>query len=169
MHSITNLALVDLLSVTPRSAQRSKNSFADRDNIWYLKNVVGRFITLLLKKVFSIGCMKSRIYDWWFSVRSSDKYWWYSSIQQHTTPVWPILGRFINTDQKEPFIIGIFSGTSKPNDLDEYFREFRGGYNELHLNGLSLGGKTVYWHTLCNWWRSSSSFHTMCETIFWLP
>lgn len=33
MHSITNLALVDLLSVTPRSAQRSKNSFADRYNI----------------------------------------------------------------------------------------------------------------------------------------
>lgn len=37
---------------------------------------------------------------------------------------WPILGRFINIDQKEPFIIGIFSGTSKPNDLDDYFREF---------------------------------------------
>lgn len=54
---------------------------------------------------------------------------------------WPILGRFLNTDQKEPFIIGIFYGTSKPNDLDEYFREFLGGYDELHLNGLSLGGK----------------------------
>lgn len=51
---------------------------------------------------------------------------------------WPILGRFINTDQKEPFIIGIFSGTSKPNDLDEYFREFLDEYNELHSNGLNL-------------------------------
>lgn len=29
LHSITNLALVDLLSVIPRSAQRSKNSFAE--------------------------------------------------------------------------------------------------------------------------------------------
>lgn len=57
---------------------------------------------------------------------------------------WPILGRFINTDQKEPFIIGIFSGTSKPNDLDEYFREFLDEYNELHLNGLNLGVKVVY-------------------------
>lgn len=37
---------------------------------------------------------------------------------------WPILGRFINIDQKEPFIVCIFSGTSKPNDLDDYFREF---------------------------------------------
>lgn len=50
---------------------------------------------------------------------------------------WSILGRFINTDQKEPFIIGIFSGTSKPNDLDEYFREFLDEYNERHLNGLN--------------------------------
>lgn len=57
---------------------------------------------------------------------------------------WPILGRFINIDQKEPFIIGIFSGTSKLNDLDEYFREFLDEYNELHLNGLNLSGKVVY-------------------------
>lgn len=37
---------------------------------------------------------------------------------------WPILGMFKNDDSKKPFIIGIFSGTSKPNNLHYYLRNF---------------------------------------------
>lgn len=57
---------------------------------------------------------------------------------------WPILGRFVNIEHKIPFIIGIFSGTSKPNNLDEFSREFLNEYRELNTNGLHFGEKIVY-------------------------
>ncbi|XP_061168353.1 uncharacterized protein LOC133177312 [Saccostrea echinata] len=57
---------------------------------------------------------------------------------------WPILGRFVNTEHKKPFIIGIFSGTSKPNNLDEFLGEFLNEYREFNMNGLNIGEKVVY-------------------------
>lgn len=38
--------------------------------------------------------------------------------------LWPILGLFLNFPMKEPVVIGLFSGTKKPNAPDEFLRDF---------------------------------------------
>lgn len=58
--------------------------------------------------------------------------------------VWPILGMFKNDDSKKPFIIGIFSGTSKPNKLLDYLRNFIQEYEELRTKTLSFEGKNIH-------------------------
>lgn len=37
---------------------------------------------------------------------------------------WPILGRVMNIKDKSPFIIGLFHGTAKPNNVHDYLKEF---------------------------------------------
>ena len=49
--------------------------------------------------------------------------------------LWPILGLLENTDTK-PFAIGIFYGTVKPQNVDEYLQDFITDYNFITLNGL---------------------------------
>lgn len=57
---------------------------------------------------------------------------------------WPILGMFKNDDDKEPFLIGIFSGRGKPNNLHDCFSNFIQEYEELKTNTLSFDGKNVH-------------------------
>lgn len=54
---------------------------------------------------------------------------------------WPILGLLQNVDDKRPFIIGLFFGTSKPDNLDDYLRQFIDEYNDLKQNGFDFDGK----------------------------
>lgn len=45
---------------------------------------------------------------------------------------WPILGRIVNVPTViEPFVIGIFSGTSKPTNLSEYLDDLVKEYKDL--------------------------------------
>lgn len=45
---------------------------------------------------------------------------------------------FVNIADKEPFIIAIFSGTKKPDDLASYLERFIDEYNALQLNGFEI-------------------------------
>ena len=54
---------------------------------------------------------------------------------------WPILGRIRNITDESPFIIGLFSGQSKPNNLNDFLRPFVDEYNELRENGFDIEGK----------------------------
>lgn len=149
LHSITNLALVDLLNILrvshpdlpkdPRTLLRTETSYDIKKKCggeFYYFGIEKSVVDMLYAKVESL--IDGFRLDLQINIDGLPLF----KSTQHQ--FWPILGRFINTDQKEPFIIGIFSGTSKPNDLDEYFREFLDEYNELHLNGLNLSGKVVY-------------------------
>ena len=59
--------------------------------------------------------------------------------------VWPILVSAVNgTYRSAPFAVGMFCGDcSKPPDVDEYLREFVDEYNEIRLNDLQCGNRTV--------------------------
>ena len=54
---------------------------------------------------------------------------------------WPILGKIQNLCDKTPFIIGLFSGQSKPSNLNDYLRKFLDEYKELNENGFDINGK----------------------------
>lgn len=49
---------------------------------------------------------------------------------------WPILGRIENIGKGEPFIIGLFYGNSKPNNISVYLNALIGEIDELLTNGL---------------------------------
>lgn len=51
---------------------------------------------------------------------------------------------FKNDDSKKPLIIGIFSGTSKPNNLHDYLRNFIQEYEELGTKTLFFEGKNIH-------------------------
>ena len=58
---------------------------------------------------------------------------------------WPILGLLKNVnDNKDPFIIALFSGESKPNDLNGYLRTLIDEYNDVVQNGFEFGGKNLH-------------------------
>ena len=51
------------------------------------------------------------------------------------TQLWPILGKLVNPQVQEPFIIGIFCGSQKPANLAEYLAEFVTETNTLEEEG----------------------------------
>lgn len=56
--------------------------------------------------------------------------------------VWPILGIIINLFKKEPFVIGIFSGSSKPSSVDEFLSNFVEEMKSLTNSGLCIDNVT---------------------------
>ena len=50
---------------------------------------------------------------------------------------WPILGRLVNIPSNEPFVIGIFSGTTKPTNIANYLKDFITEFKELKENGIT--------------------------------
>lgn len=52
------------------------------------------------------------------------------------TQLWPILGLIQNSNDKTPFPIGIFYGTSKPNPLSSFLEEFIEELSLLLKNGF---------------------------------
>ncbi|KAJ8018126.1 hypothetical protein HOLleu_44057 [Holothuria leucospilota] len=55
--------------------------------------------------------------------------------------LWPILGMVDELPQKEPFMIGVFSGTSKPSSAQEFLRPFVDELKLLEKDGFQLNGK----------------------------
>ena len=52
---------------------------------------------------------------------------------------WPILAKFGHFD---PFIVAMYSGQTKPTDLDEYLKDFLTEYKQLKENGIVFEGRT---------------------------
>lgn len=57
------------------------------------------------------------------------------------TCVWPILGVLKEVTNCQPFIIGIFCGSSKPGSLDEFLEDFVRDVQSVEVDGLSINGK----------------------------
>ena len=55
--------------------------------------------------------------------------------------LWPILAFIEELPLPEPFVIGIFSGASKPKSVDEFLEDFVAEMTELTENGICLDGK----------------------------
>ena len=51
---------------------------------------------------------------------------------------WPIV---CTVDTREAFIVALYQGDKKPNDVNEFLREFLQEYDHLHANGLEINGK----------------------------
>ncbi|KAG1690732.1 hypothetical protein GQR58_007598 [Nymphon striatum] len=51
---------------------------------------------------------------------------------------WPILGKLVRPQISKPFIIGLFSGVSKPSNLFEYLEHLVTELDNLFLNGILI-------------------------------
>ncbi|XP_076313124.1 uncharacterized protein LOC143226245 [Tachypleus tridentatus] len=54
---------------------------------------------------------------------------------------WPILGMLDHKGLKQPFLIGLFAGNSKPQNLDEYMKDFVEEMKYLERVGLNFGDR----------------------------
>jgi hypothetical protein len=52
---------------------------------------------------------------------------------------WPILLRIVNGNYSKPFVVGLFSGTSKPQNVNEYLSEFVSEMVSVIANGIKVG------------------------------
>lgn len=52
---------------------------------------------------------------------------------------WPILLRIVNGNYTKPFVVGLFSGTSKPQNVNEYLSEFVSEMVTVIANGIKVG------------------------------
>ena len=55
---------------------------------------------------------------------------------------WPILGRLTQSDKLKPFIIGLFSGKSKPSEVEEFLHDFVEEMLHLQASGLEHSSHT---------------------------
>ena len=58
--------------------------------------------------------------------------------------IWPILCMISQSSLKEPFVVGIFCGISKPHDLNAFFADFVDECQQLAHDGIRIGD-----HNLC--------------------
>ncbi|TGZ47888.1 Uncharacterized protein DBV15_12984 [Temnothorax longispinosus] len=71
---------------------------------------------------------------------------------------WPILGSF--SDEADPFIIGVYYGIKKPEDINMFLEDFVAEIEELNENGFELGKIFLpFPNTKLHLGRSSQSFH----------
>ncbi|XP_035773514.1 uncharacterized protein LOC118456663 [Anopheles albimanus] len=57
--------------------------------------------------------------------------------------VWPILSNVHEEPNAKPFIIGAFLGTSKPNSVEEYLREFVDEIKIITSSGIVINDKKL--------------------------
>lgn len=57
------------------------------------------------------------------------------------TSCWPILGRSATLPNSKPFVIKLFTGTGKPQPLDDYLKYFLSEYSNLSHNGFEFRGR----------------------------
>ena len=76
---------------------------------------------------------------WWILLLASNKYWLFLLRVQviSSEQYWGKTNLF----DKTPFIIRLFSGQSKPSNLNNYLRKFVNEYKELNENGFDINGK----------------------------
>ena len=54
---------------------------------------------------------------------------------------WPILGIILESHNREPFVIGIYSGSHKPSSLEEYLEDFVSEMLHLERDGIYIIGR----------------------------
>ncbi|XP_067206952.1 uncharacterized protein [Linepithema humile] len=63
---------------------------------------------------------------------------------------WPILCKVhVNPDVYKPFLVAVFCGIEKPNNLDEYLCEFVQEMNELSRNGILIDEQSLTVRIMC--------------------
>lgn len=62
---------------------------------------------------------------------------------------WPILCILDQCNNKKPFIVGLFYGESKPNNVNNYLRPFVDECFELETNGITIQGKKYAFRLSC--------------------
>ena len=55
---------------------------------------------------------------------------------------WPIVGMLVEAARPQPFVIGLFSGKSKPGNVDEFLKDF---VEEMGLEGNGSTIKYTLW------------------------
>nr|XP_037285805.1 uncharacterized protein LOC119178671 [Rhipicephalus microplus] len=56
---------------------------------------------------------------------------------------WCILGRISNLEDKAPFIVGVFFGSSKPNNANDFLRPFVCDINAAITTGITIGETAI--------------------------
>ena len=54
------------------------------------------------------------------------------------TQFWPILCRVVEPFESKPFVVGLFSGNQKPQNVHEYLQSFKAEVTELIQNGIQV-------------------------------
>ena len=57
--------------------------------------------------------------------------------------MWPILMQLHNMPNVPVMVVGIFCGTSKPNDVEPFLRPLVEELNRLHDHKMNLNGKKI--------------------------
>lgn len=71
-------------------------------------------------------------------------------VQSSTTnSFWPILCVLDQSVNKEPFIVGLYYGASKPNDANSYLRPFVDECIDLENNGIIINIKKYAFRLSC--------------------
>lgn len=52
--------------------------------------------------------------------------------------MWPIMGSFAHHHELRPFVVGCYSGSSDPDDVDDFMKEFVQEIKNLQENGIEL-------------------------------
>ncbi|XP_044005545.1 uncharacterized protein LOC122850466 [Aphidius gifuensis] len=64
--------------------------------------------------------------------------------------IWPILCKVYSRSAKyKPFVVAMYHGQSKPNDVNNYLAEFVLEINELLENGVNIAGRYYSIHIQC--------------------
>lgn len=56
---------------------------------------------------------------------------------------WPILGRIVEFEDQQPFVIALYSGKSKPSDVNSFLNDFVMEMIQLHVKGMSINGTNI--------------------------
>jgi hypothetical protein len=61
-----------------------------------------------------------------------------------SSQLWPILGILKGSKLEKPFTIGVYAGSQKPSNLDEFLADFVEELKGLQTDGVVLGNHTYY-------------------------
>ena len=56
---------------------------------------------------------------------------------------WPILGSLNEDKPRTPFVIGLWVGTSKPNDANQFLRQFVDEMKNIEFDGINYGNRKI--------------------------
>jgi hypothetical protein len=62
---------------------------------------------------------------------------------------WPILGKIIQPVETRVFVIGLFSGTEKPKDVDEFLHDFVDEMKTIADSGICVNSSVYPLHLRC--------------------
>lgn len=62
------------------------------------------------------------------------------SFKSASDQFWSILGMIANLELKKPFVIGLYHGIAKPDNVDQYFEDFVNEYLDIQRNGNQYSG-----------------------------